>query len=121
MKKLFLALIMSLISIGVYAADFGDGMTFSNGNATLDFYNYCNKVVYHTNGTNFSHVGEWTDNGKGGRGVVSRNGKRRISEGGKLTVTIYLSNRTVTWTGYVNYSNGKIVSVTLNNQTWYRQ
>lgn len=120
MKKILLTLIALCVSVVALAVDFGSGMTFTNGNATLDFYNANNKVCYHTNGASYSHVGEWSAIGDGSRGVVSRN-RSQSSTAPKFTVVIYLSNRMVTWTGYLNYSNGRIVSIVLNGQTWYRQ
>lgn len=120
MKKFLSILVALLFTATAYAIDFGNGMTFTNGNATLDFYNDCNKVCYHTNGANFSHVGEWSAVGDGSRRVVSR-GRRQSDSEPKFKVEIYLSNRTVTWTGHVNYSNGRITSIVLNGQTWYRQ
>ena len=119
MKKILLFFAAILMSVVAYAGPFGDGMTFSNGNATIDLYDSNNKVCYHTNGANYSHVGEWTESGRAPR-VVSR-GSRSNNEGHNITVKIYLSNRTVEWSGKINYNGTRIVSITLNGQTWYRQ
>ncbi len=123
MKKIQSVLFALFISVMAYAGPFGEGMTFYNSDrtATLDFYDDYNVVVYHTNGTNFSHKGEWTARGDGSRQVVRRSRYQEQSEP-SFKVNIYLSNRTVTWTGYLNYSSdGSVISMVLNGKTWYRK
>ncbi len=119
MKKIIMFFAAVLVSITAFAGPFGSGMTFYNGNATLDLYDDYNKVCYHTNGASYSHVGEWTESGRAPR--VVRRGSRPDTEGHRITIRIHLSNRTVEWSGKINYQGNRIVSLTLNGQTWYRQ
>lgn len=118
MKKLLIFLFSAVCAFATFAQDFGsDGMTFYKNGQTLDLYNN-GLVVYLAKGSPVSRRGDWKKGG--GRGIASRRTGRQTSDGG-ITVSVYVGDRTVTWTGNVNYSNGQITSITLDGETWYRR
>ena len=90
-----------------------DGVTFySSDGETLDFY--ADKVIYHAEGMSISRRGDWECSYISG--VGNTNYKWAI------TVRIYVGNRTVTMTGYIeSYQNGRLKgNLILDGKKWTR-
>lgn len=117
MKKFLLTLFCLFMTTVVFSQikpDFGNGVTFQQGTETLDFYS--DGSVIYKSGDAPSRRGQWSVNLYGKKKQLGN-----VTENVPITVTIYVSDRTVELKGYINYHVGKgtpIKSLTLNNKTW---
>jgi len=111
MKKTIAILAMLVLALGISSVQAQtrpklNGHTFTNSlGETLDFYDD-GTVLYHAEGASISRKGDWT------LGEVSNIGSPMSC---RITVNIYVSERTVTKKGHVEYyRDGQLLRVVLD-------
>ncbi len=101
-------------SLSQVKPNFGNGVTFQNSSETLDFY--ANGTVVYKSGNAPSRRGDWTVDLRGQRKQIGN-----VTKDVPITVSIYISDRTITLKGYINYHVGwgnNIKSLKLNGKNW---
>jgi len=114
MKKILLLLAALFVGFVANAASPAfDGITFTNGSETLDFYS--DKVIYHASGASVSRRGDYIV------GERTRNAAHGVGEEKRyMTIRIYVGDRVVTLAGEFSYqtSTGKVNWLMLEGKRW---